>query len=528
MAQDTTPPPAYPPGWEKTLQNVREHFDLQREPTLFIYIKTREGEFRKEKSMKKFTKLLGIVLIMALVMSMGITTAFAATIEVDGALKDETYSAYKLLEYTSDTAVDPAAYSYYLLDADYQGALGTALKAAGFEFTQSADKTQWFVNNADELTDGAAIAKTLYESIDDWKDAALATATETGSADGKVEFTDLPTGYWFVTSSLGSLCTLQSYDDEELVVEKNSMITDDKVVDENNANAQVGDVLHYTITLTDGKGTNLEATLTDTLSKGLTYNADAKASINGAAAADITGVVTENTDGSTKVVYTFDAATMTALEEGQKIVVTYTATVNTDASIDGTVSNTEYTEYSEQQTNGNTVETDLTDLTVNKTDGTDALKGAQFKLYRTDEALELEHVDVLLRQLTDAELTAAGVTKAADTVYYTVDPKGTNLIDMAQKDGDNYLYSSAVVYGLDKDSTYYLEETKAPEGYNKLAEEKEVNLGSTTSIDVVNNAGSVLPSTGGIGTTIFYVVGSIMVVAAGVLLITKKRMSREG
>ena len=468
---------------------------------------------------KVFTLVLATIFAFALA-----APAFAASIKVEGAIKGETYDAYKILEYTSDDD----AYSYYLLDADYQGDLGTALKAAGFKFTQSADKTQWFVNNADELTDGAAIAKKLYESIDDWKGAALASDTNNvASADGQVDITNLATGYWFVTSSLGSLCSLASYDDENLIVEKNSMITDKKEVDENSKNAQVGDTLTYTITLTDGKGTNLEATVTDTLSKGLTYNKDAKASINGATATSITGTVTANADGSTKVVYTFDADTMTALDEGETIVITYTATVNDNASIDGTVSNTEYTEYSEQKTDGKTVEVELTDLTVNKTDGTSALKGAQFKLYRTDEDLEYNHDDVKLRQLTDAELTDAGVTKAANTVYYTVDPTGTNLIDMAQKDGEGddaeYLYSSAVVYGLDKDSTYYLEETKAPEGYNKLDEEKEVNLGSTTSITVENQAGSVLPSTGGIGTTIFYVVGGIMVAGAAVMLIAKRR-----
>ncbi len=489
------------------------------------------------KSMKLFKKLTVVFAAMLMIVSLT-AKVDAAEINVENAIPGETYDAYKILEYTSNksVAIDeetgeedvvPAtAYSYYLLDADYQGALGTALIAAGFEFTQSADKTQWFVNNADELTDGAAIAKTLYESIDDWKDAALDTATATGSSEGKVEFTDLATGYWFVTSSLGSLCTLQSYDDEKLVVEKNSMITDKKVVDEDSANAQVGDVLTYTITLTDGKGTNLAATLTDTLSKGLTYNADAKASINGGEATAITGSVTENADGTTTVVYTFDAVTMTALEEGQKIVVTYTATVNADASIDGTVSNTEYTEYSEQKTEGNTVETDLTDMTINKTDGTNALKGAQFKLYRTDEALELDHVDVKLRQLTDDELEAAGVTKADDTVYYTVDPEGTNLIDMAQKDANGeYLYSSAVVYGLDKDSTYYLRETKAPEGYNILENEETVNLGSQNVINIVNNAGTVLPSTGGIGTTIFHTAGIALVLGAGVLLVAKKRVN---
>ena len=54
-----------------------------------------------------------------------------------------------------------------------------------------------------------------------------------------------------------------------------------------------------------------------------------------------------------------------------------------------------------------------------------------------------------------------------------------------------------------------------------------VNDGSL-STDVVNNSGAQLPSTGGIGTTIFYVLGSVLVIGAAVLLVTKKRMSTKG
>jgi len=469
--------------------------------------------------MKKFSKkMLAFVVAAVMVFAMAIP-AMAASIDVQDVLDGETYTAYKILNYTKSGD----AYSYYLTKAQYDS-FGSVLESAGFIFQASADGTQYSVTNADQTkttptpVDAAAAAAYLKTHVSELGDA-IEKKTTTG-ADGEANFEGLATGYYFITSSAGSLAALHDDTDIATVVEKNTMLTDDKVVDENSKNAQVGDVLNYTITLTDGKGTNLAATLTDTLSKGLTYNADAKASINGGEAAAITGAVTENADGTTTVVYTFDAATMTALEEGQKIVVTYTATVNADASIDGTVSNTEYTEYSKQKTEGKTVESDLTDMTVNKTDGSAALKGAQFKLYRTDVALELDHVDVKLTKLTDEQLTAAGVTKAADTVYYTVDPAGTNLIDMTDA-------SSAVVYGLDKDSTYYLEETKAPDGYNLLAEEKEVALGSTTSIDVVNQAGAVLPSTGGMGTTILYVVGGIVVAAALVLLITKRRMRSQ-
>ena len=508
--------------------------------------------------MKKMKKIFALVIAMIMVLGMS-TSVFAATIVVESGttaadgtesqdvLNGETYKAYKILNYTSDTTVDPAAYSYYLTKAEYdvenENGLGKLLESVGFEFTASADGTQYYVNNADDLDE--TIASDIYDIKDKIASVAIASATATATADKQAVFSNLATGYWFVTSSVGALCSLQSYDDEAMIVEKNTMITDQKAVDENSDNVQVGDVLTYTITLTDGKGTNLEAKIIDTMSKGLTYNDNATATANGTPltkGTDFTVTkktlaaedVAEGADyegmqvGTTIVTYTFTADVMEKLEENQKIIVTYTATVNTDASIDGSISNTEVTQYSKQETNGNTVDSDMTDMTVNKTDGEDALKGAQFKLYRTDEDLELDHVDVLLRELTDEELEAADIEKADDTVYYTVDPTGTNLIDMAQKDEDGkYLYSTAVVYGLDKDSTYYLEETKAPEGYNKLDEEKTVDLGSTTSIDVENHAGSVLPSTGGIGTTIFYIIGAILVIGAGVVLVTRRRMNAQ-
>lgn len=107
--------------------------------------------------------------------------------------------------------------------------------------------------------------------------------------------------------------------------------------------------------------------------------------------------------------------------------------------------------------------------------------------------------------------------------------------------------------GLDS-GTYYLVETAAPAGYNQLTKPIEVTITGTDStnqekgsvtykdladtdanemtatnnqVKVENKAGSLLPSTGGIGTTIFYVLGGILVVGAGVLLITKKRMSNS-
>ena len=109
---------------------------------------------------------------------------------------------------------------------------------------------------------------------------------------------------------------------------------------------------------------------------------------------------------------------------------------------------------------------------------------------------------------------------------------------------------TAVVKGLDDSIQYYLYETKAPDGYNLLKNPvsfkinadynesgsalkegyptvivNDGNPSTTLSTDIKNNSGSELPETGGIGTTIFYIVGGILLAAAGILLITKKRMS---
>lgn len=455
-------------------------------------------------------KTLAILLALVMILSLA-TVASAASITVEEALNGETYSAYKIMEYSKS---DDDSYSYYILKDNYESGLGELLTEAGLAFQASADGTQYILTTKSEDVDAEELAKYLYEKIETLETVAIASASEAATDEG-VKFDNLETGYWFVTSSLGTLCTLQSYDADELVVEKNSMITDEKTVDEKSESVQIGDTLTYTITLTDGKGTNLEATLTDTMSAGLTYNNDAQVTANNKSLTkdtDYTVTVTGGEGEETKVVYTFTADVISALNEGEQIVVTYTATLNEYASLDGTETNVEYVEYSEQKTEGNTVEVKDYNLTVNKTDGTNPLKGAQFELYRDEETDPVELIDITDNISEPAE----------DTVYYRVateDETGVTTIDMTDA-------TSAVIYGLDGDSTYSLLETKSPNGYNLLDEAKEVAMeDGDQEVEIVNNSGSVLPSTGGIGTTLFYVFGGILVVGAAVVLVTKKRMT---
>ena len=83
-----------------------------------------------------------------------------------------------------------------------------------------------------------------------------------------------------------------------------------------------------------------------------------------------------------------------------------------------------------------------------------------------------------------------------------------------------------VIKGLKGTTTYYLEETKAPDGYNILTERQaiEVTSDNTAEANVVNKKGGLLPSTGSIGTTMFYLSGAVMLIGAFIFMVSKRRM----
>ncbi len=233
-----------------------------------------------------------------------------------------------------------------------------------------------------------------------------------------------------------------------------------------------------------------------------------------------------------------------AVEAGDKIEVTYTSKLNANAIIgSGGNPNTMHLEYSNNpngdqkgQTKDDTVIVFTYKTVINKTDKDGkALKGAEFALYK--------------------------LTKGGDIVAYKDnngnDVKGTwgNPLDYVEK--DNADTTTFTFKGLD-DGIYKLSETKTPDKFNSIddivfevvARHDEtsdaptltylsgnplsgeisftpiVSDGALTA-SVVNYAGSQLPETGGIGTTIFYVVGVVLMLGAGVLLITKRRMSAK-
>lgn len=168
---------------------------------------------------------------------------------------------------------------------------------------------------------------------------------------------------------------------------------------------------------------------------------------------------------------------------------------------------------------------------VKETAEGEALADAEFKLY-------LANTEGNAASNTEVKLAYNDTEK----YYYPIEDQtsGTGIV---MKSGTDGLFN---IHGLDE-GTYFLVETKAPDGYNTAAPTKvvidtthaeETNgthankvtfTGSTEGMNntIIDNKGATLPSTGGIGTTIFYVVGGVLVVGAGVTLITKKRMTKD-
>ena len=230
---------------------------------------------------------------------------------------------------------------------------------------------------------------------------------------------------------------------------------------------------------------------------------------------------------------------------GKNIVITYSAIINENALKTNVETNKVDLEYSNNPNNdtskGKTPEKVVYvydfDIVIDKytgdaTTGT-RLEGAKFVLYKTVDGKNLYYFydetakEVKWVELADAAAVAAAI-QAKTITEVTTDKTG-----------------AASFKGLDT-GTYYLHETEAPAGYNLLKEDVKVTITATyndngtiatssaTSSNngqyqqtqpVLNKAGALLPSTGGMGTTIFYVLGSILVIGAVVLLVTKKRMS---
>lgn len=506
---------------------------------------------------KVIKKLLAALLAVAMLCAMAVpaladdaATAAAGTgsITINNAVPNQTYTIYRILDLEYDQTNN--AYRYTAVAA-WNAFINT--RSSDLKVDNATGTVTWV--NSDKNNNSSAI-QNFADAAGKWaSDNTIANDGSQKASGSTVTFTDLPLGWYLVVSSLsnGAICSIGTTDKEVTINEKNGAPTVDKEVLEDSTNtygkgndADVGDTVTFraTIKVTDGDPKNY--VLHDKMSDGLTFKGITSVTRTNAGTST-SDTLNENTHYTLKQGAgvtvdpncTFELAFKeNVLKPNDVVVVEYTAVINEKAVIGSTGNPNEATLEYKDGTRGTSSSTktytwkiDIYKYFQDSTAVKKPLQGATFVLYRQNSSNIPEYAKISADKIE-------WVTEKEQATPLTSDKEGK--IAISRLDAD----------------TYYLEETKAPTGYNPLTspieikiehstmnetsasatitykqqgtEDSATNITSTENrVEVENKTGTTLPSTGGMGTTLFYVVGGGLMVAAIVLLVTKKRMENK-
>lgn len=436
-------------------------------------------------------KIFAILLALVLVLSM---SAMAASITIEqttktGSINNETYTAYLVFS----AVIDGDNVSYTI---DSSSKYFEAIKNSDcFELTQLNTSSTYVVTKNDNYTDTAA--KTLANTL-----ARVSGATAAGTStyleeSDSYKIADLAAGYYLVTSSIGDALILDTLKDETIIT-KNSYPDLVKTSNATDGTADLGSEIQYTITVDIPETAVGEIVVHDTMT-----------------GADYAGMVTDVNDKITVVTKDelTDGCTMhfTLLDDyvannlGKTVSFTYKATIS-----DNTVTN----------------EAKLTDNKYTSTPETVTVKNYNLDVFK-----------YTMNGENETGLAGAGfVLKKGETYYkeIEVDGKVTKIewvsdINKATEITTTFENDYKAVFTGLANGDYVVVEKTVPAGYNPASDTKVTikDKDNTGTVKVLNSTGSELPSTGGIGATIFYVVGGLMVAAAIVLLVAKKKASSK-
>lgn len=514
------------------------------------------------KHIKDIKRWISVLLTMVLAVTMAHTVLAASgtyekskgSITIDNAVIKETYRIYQILKLESyDT--EKEAYSYTPASDTWKAWLKEEDQKKYVEVD-----TQGYVT---------WVGGTDAETVSAFAKAALAAAkakniSPTGSLEAKatsIKFKNLNLGYYLIDTTLGTLCSLDTTSPDVTMREKNEQPTVDKEVKEDSDGtwrdentAQIGDTVEFRTTIAAKKGAR-NYVLHDTMTEGLTLNPDSikvEEQPSGTGAEELTkgqdykvklapeygGTGTIATTDGCAFEVVFTQGYLDGITGNKNIIVSYHAILNENAVIavnddknkDAANINRTKLDYGDaSETKWDTTKTFTFYFDLVKTDNQNILlNGAEFALY--DAA-------------TGGHLIEVAQDKAGeDGAYHIATPEekakpGFVSAIIKAKDG------KAVIKGLDADTTYWLDETKQPDGYNKLSERAEVKMGTLNltakievgekestwisgGIQVINQKGTELPETGGMGTTLLYLGGSVLTLLAAALLLLRRRASK--
>ena len=511
--------------------------------------------------MNKLRKLTCLLLALMMVFAMTATAsaADAYTITITNEKTGHTYEAYQvfagdLAEKNGDKILSNIVWGSGVTEAG-KTALGDA-----------ADKAASLKTEAD--------AKAFAKEVAQY----LQNPTVSTAGTGSYSISGLSAGYYLVKDKDN---TLSNQDDfyTAYIMEvvgnvnakpKGDKPTLDKQIKHNDDGSwgvvgdnQIGDTVEFRTISTVPNTTGYETytyRICDIMSEGLTSNvksaADVIIKVNDQGTRLSEAYYTVTATGNT---FTIDVDILKAVKDGvltnnDKLYAYYSGVLNENAKVydKGNQDNVAHLEYSNNPNDdgkGKSPDKKVYDWTfkmgINKVDKSgNALDGAKFVLSKSDtiKVADLVCNDDGVPTVTEGLI---GLVKTAEGVYRIALEGDTNIVYAIEA-------GNPVIKGLDDSVNYYLYETKSPAGYNLLSEpvsfriaaeyntdgsalsadKPTVTIGNgvpstTLSTDVVNQSGAELPSTGGMGTTLFYVLGGVLVLAAVVLLVTKKRMRSE-
>lgn len=493
------------------------------------------------KHMKRFMALfaaLALVLAMAVPAfadeGTGAATPETGTITINNAVKGVTYKFYRIMEIATHTSDSPYTGVVYKTNDKWSSFVSDSKWNAYFT-VKNGGIIEVKPDTATNATFAAAFAKAAKEAIGSDHAADYQATATTSTVTETVQlgyYLVVPEG-WADVSPV--VCSLGTTNPNVTINEKNGKPTIDKKVKEGSDfgetnDAAIGDYVEFQLTINVVDGTPSNYVAHDTMSAGLTFVNEGAQSLSikrndETLESSNYQVVTEGiTDKCTFEVKFKDDV----LKTNDKVVITYWAQINEKAVV-GTTGNTNsaiLTYGTNGTAQGGQTTTYVWGFDVKKyTKGSDSsevpLAGAKFQVKNGGYVASFKYDDA--KNVYKFEgwdvADAAGLVKVVET------PANGEI----------------KFEGLDS-GTYALEEVEAPKGYNKLdsaisftikgatdPNKGQVSYGtnSTGAIKVLNNAGTTLPTTGGIGTTIFYLIGGGLMVAAAVLLIAKKRMENK-